>query len=87
MMYDWMGDTTFGPIHWVASVLGPVHWFAFVVLVAFAIYPIGTILRRIGFSPLWSVLVFVPIVNVLAIWILALVDWPKHQVIVSPLPH
>lgn len=58
---------------------GPVHRLAFVVLVAVAVYPVGTILRRIGFSPLWSVPVFVPIANVVAIWILALVDWPEHQ--------
>ncbi len=86
MMYDWAEVSTFGPVHWLTSVFGPVHWLAFLALVAFAIYPIGTILRRIGFSPLWSVLVFVPIVNVLAIWILALVDWPEHQINVSPLP-
>ena len=86
MMFDWTEVTTFGPIHWVAS-MGPVHWLVFVTLVAFGIYPIGTILRRIGFSPLWSVLVFVPIVNVVAVWILALVEWPQHQINVSPLQH
>ena len=83
-MFDWIEVTTFGPVHWLASV-GPVHWLTFVALVAFAIYPIGTILRRIGFSPLWSILVFIPIVNVVAIWILALVEWPEHQITVSPL--
>ena len=86
MMFDWIEVTTFGPVHWLASV-GPVHWLAFVALVAFAIYPIGTLLRRIGFSPLWSILIFVPIVNVVAIWILALVEWPEDQITVSPLPH
>lgn len=48
MMYGW-SDT---------MVFGPVHWFLFIALVTAVLYPIGRILTRLGFSPLWSVLVF-----------------------------
>ena len=58
---------------------GPFHWLLFAAIVAAIVYPIGRILRRIGYSPLWSVLVFVPILNVLGLWILALADWPKQS--------
>jgi hypothetical protein len=69
MMYDWASPGMYGPLHWLLFV-------AFVVVV---VYPIGRILRRIGFSPLWSVLVFVPVLNVLGVWILAFTDWPKRS--------
>lgn len=64
MMYDWA----------TPGMYGPVHWLVFVAVVAVISYPTGPILRRIGFSPLWSVLVFVPLLNVLGVWILALAD-------------
>ena len=69
MMYGW-SDT---------MVFGPVHWLFFIVVVAAVLYPIGRILSRIGFSPLWSVLVFVPFVNLVALWVLASIDWPEQS--------
>lgn len=54
------------------------HWIAFALLVAAILYPIGRVLRRIGFSPLWSVLTFVPLINLLALWILAFIAWPER---------
>jgi len=70
MMYGW-SDT---------MVFGPVHWLFFIIVVAVVLYPVGRILSRIGFSPLWSVLVFVPLVNLIALWVLASIDWPEQQV-------
>ena len=67
MMYGW-SDT---------MVFGPVHWLFFIALVMAVLYPIGRILSRIGFSPLWSVLVFAPLVNLVALWVVASIDWPK----------
>ena len=69
MMYGW-SDT---------MVFGPVHWLFFIALVAAVLYPIGRILSRIGFSPLWSVLVFAPLVNLVALWVLASTDWPEQK--------
>lgn len=57
----------------------PTHWLWFIVMVAVVIYPAGRILNRIGFSPLWSILVFVPLVNLIALWILAFTDWPSGR--------
>ena len=58
---------------------GPFHFISFVVVAALVLYPLGMILRRLGFSPFWSVLAFVPIVNLIAVWILAFTDWPSRQ--------
>ena len=69
MMHDWV----------IPAMYGPFHWLAFAVIVALVAYPIGRILRRIGVSPFWSILVFIPILNLLALWILALSDWPKER--------
>ncbi len=58
---------------------GPTHWLWFIVMIAVVIYPAGRILNRIGFSPLWSILIFVPLVNLIALWILAFTDWPSGR--------
>lgn len=57
----------------------PTHWLWFIVMIAVVIYPAGRILNRIGFSPLWSILIFVPLVNLIALWILAFTDWPSGR--------
>jgi hypothetical protein len=56
---------------------GPFHWLGFIVMIAAVIYPVGRILGRIGFSPLWSILMFIPVVNLIALWILAFTEWPR----------
>ena len=68
MMDGWMGMYGFG--------LG--HWLIFAAMIAIVLYPVGRILNRIGFSPFWSVLALIPIVNLIALWILAVIDWPKQ---------
>ena len=67
--YGWSDTMVFGPFHWVF----------FIAVVAVVLYPVGRILRRIGFSPLWSVLVFVPLINLVALWVLATTDWPAQR--------
>jgi hypothetical protein len=58
---------------------GPVHWLWFIVMMAAVIYPVGRILARIGFSPLWSIVMFIPVVNLIALWILAFTEWPSGR--------
>ena len=58
---------------------GIAHWLFFIVVVLLIIYPVGRILRRLGFSPFWSVLVFIPLLNLLSLWILAFADWPTTR--------
>ena len=54
------------------------HWLIFAAMIAIVLYPIGRILSRIGFSPFWSVLALSPLVNLIALWILAVVAWPER---------
>jgi hypothetical protein len=67
MMNDWIGMAGFGYGHWAI----------FAVMMAIVLYPIGRILDRIGLSPFWSVLVPIPLVNLIALWAFAFADWPK----------
>jgi uncharacterized membrane protein YhaH (DUF805 family) len=38
--------------------------------------PVALILRRAGFSRWWCVLWAIPFVNIIALWVFALVPWP-----------
>ena len=41
--------------------------------------PIGQLLRRMGFSRWWILLSFVPIINIVGLWIVAYAKWPKDN--------
>ena len=58
------------------------HWLVVLVVgVAFAIvaYPAARILKRMGFSRWWTLVAFIPYLNVAALWVLAFVRWPNDQ--------
>ena len=54
-------------------------WLWFILTIGVLIYPLGRILNRIGFAPLWAILAFIPLVNLIALWALALADWPERK--------
>jgi hypothetical protein len=71
MMNHWMDFPGMG--------FGVTHWVVFAAFVAAFLYPVGRILDRIGFSPLWSVVALIPLVNLIALWVLAFSDWPRNS--------
>jgi hypothetical protein len=64
--YGWYGETM-----WMGG-WGITHWVMMIALLALILYPVGLILRRLGYSPLWAALAFVPVVNLIGLWIVAL---------------
>lgn len=64
--YGWYGE-----MMWMGG-WGVTHWVMMIALLALILYPVGLILRRLGYSPLWAVLIFVPIVNLIGLWVVAL---------------
>jgi hypothetical protein len=52
--------------------LSVVHWLMFAAFVTLVGYPLGLILKRLGFSPFWAVVAFVPIINIVGLWVVAL---------------
>ena len=72
MMTDsWMWMTGYG--------YGFGHWIFFALMVALILYPVGRILNRLGLSPFWSLLIFIPFVNLISLWVLAFSDWPVDK--------
>jgi uncharacterized protein YqhQ len=50
-----------------------------VIIVAAHVLIFGTVARKAGFTRWWSVLMVLPLVNVIAIWIFAFIDWPAEK--------
>lgn len=65
--------------YWWGGGYGLTHWLFFIAMVAVIAYPVGRILNRLGLSPFWTVLAFIPFVNLLALWALAFADWPERK--------
>lgn len=51
---------------------GIIHWLILAACVALIAYPVGLILKRLGYSPLWAALTFVPFLDVIGLWLVAL---------------
>ncbi|MDR3518845.1 MAG: hypothetical protein P4M00_23855 [Azospirillaceae bacterium] len=57
-------------------------WLVYLVEGCVLTYTIGLasfILARVGRSPTWSLLLLVPIVNVIALWVFAYTAWPRYR--------
>jgi hypothetical protein len=52
------------------------HWGVVILVAGIFGYPVVRILRRAGLSGWWSILVFLPLFNVVALWIFAYARWP-----------
>lgn len=50
-----------------------------VVLVAIPVVVFGPVSRKAGFSRWWSLLLLVPIVNILLVWAFAFIAWPAEK--------
>ena len=52
-------------------------WLLFSLVILFlAIYPYIRILQKAGYSGWWILLGFIPLVNLVILWVFALSDWP-----------
>jgi hypothetical protein len=52
------------------------HWLFIIFFVVVLSTPISRILTRIGYSKWWTIVYFIPFVNIVGIWILAYSRWP-----------
>jgi hypothetical protein len=54
-------------------------WHLLILLIYLAVlgYPIVRILNRVGFSPWWVIVAFIPMVNLIGLWVLAFIRWPR----------
>ena len=52
------------------------QWLFVIFLIVVMSIPIARILTRIGYSKWWTIVYFIPFVNIVGIWILAYSRWP-----------
>jgi hypothetical protein len=52
----------------------PLVMLVFVLVIV--VFPVWRIISRTGHSGLWSLLMFIPLVNIVALWIFAFAGWP-----------
>jgi hypothetical protein len=45
-------------------------------ILGIVVYPVAKIVQRTGHSPWWTILMFIPLVNLIGLWVLALSKWP-----------
>ncbi len=55
------------------------HWAIVAAVLALFGVPVSRILRRLGFSGWWTILAFIPWINVIGLWVVAFVRWPKDR--------
>ena len=63
---------------------GVTHLLVFAIMAALVIYPVGLILRKLGYSPFWAVLACLPGVNLLGLWVIALGLKPSDADVSKP---
>ncbi len=42
-----------------------------------SLWMFGRILAKAGYSAAWGVVMWLPVVNLVAVWVFAFVDWPE----------
>ena len=52
------------------------QWLFVIFLIVVLSIPIARILTRIGYSKWWTIVYFIPFINIVGIWILAYSRWP-----------
>jgi hypothetical protein len=53
--------------------------FMLLLLAPLVIVPLWRIVQKAGFHGAWSLFILVPGANLLGLWLLAFVDWPKSR--------
>ena len=52
------------------------QWLFVIFLIVVMSIPIARILTRLGYSKWWTIVYFIPFVNIVGIWILTYSSWP-----------
>ena len=55
------------------------QWLGLAVLCVISLIPAARILRRAGLNVGWAIFLVIPLVNIMAIWVLAYVRWPAVE--------
>lgn len=61
----------------------PFHWIILLIVGAIFVIPSARILQRAGFSPWLGLLYFIPLVNIIFLWVFAFMRWPRDDAAAS----
>lgn len=50
-----------------------------IVLIATPILVFGPVVKKAGFSRWWSLLLIVPVINLIMVWVFAFMEWPAEK--------
>jgi hypothetical protein len=64
-----MMDPVYSPFHWLVGLVG------FLIFVI----PAVKIVQKAGFSGWWVILSFIPLLNVIMLWVFAFARWPLEE--------
>jgi len=64
--------SSFGAWHWLAVLVIALLLWAFVAI-------FGRILNRTGYSRWWLLTIFVPLLNLIMLWVFAFANWPLYK--------
>ena len=59
--------------------LSILHWLILLTISMIWVVPSAVILRKAGFSGWLALIAFVPLVNLVALWVFAFVKWPVER--------
>ncbi len=72
-------DTLHAPMHSFLSLSPYISMTITGVLMAIMLALAGVVLARMGRKPLWALLMIVPVVNAVALWVLAARKFPREK--------
>ncbi|HEY4031269.1 MAG TPA: hypothetical protein VGM25_13045 [Caulobacteraceae bacterium] len=59
------------------NTISPYHWLIVLVIgVLLPGFPLAKILQRLGISRWWTIVAFIPLLNLIGLWALSAVRWP-----------
>lgn len=72
-------DSLYAPQAWFMSLSQYVSLTIIGLMIAAALTLAGFILARMGYKPLWALVLLPPTINVLGLWVLALIKFPIEK--------
>ena len=58
------------------------HWLVVLVVLVLLVFPVCRIVGKAGYSPLLGLLWFIPLVNLVMLWVFAFAEWPVQRRVV-----
>jgi hypothetical protein len=72
-------DALYAPQLWFMSLPKYVSMAIVGLMISISLTLAGFILARMGYKPLWALVLIVPTVNVMGVWVLALLKFPREK--------